>query len=391
MEHKNMRNYTVVNLDMTMADHGIRAVKRLVQFPRTAFYARHLCIIGNTNALKTIKNHEKSMRGLLQHCCHKSSMEMWRLALRLQSPHLMLFLILRLAPRITKFRLIDELTPQDSHLFPDLNELWATVPTIIQPQCNIKTFWFENVELDSEFLASLLRFMPPLETFCWDFAPVRNAGSRSWTTILQDHSRNSLRTFACVGYNLLENNIELPPDFQALRAIQIGGDYPAKPLVNFLPRSIETIYTERNGSQDCSFLFQNFELKNFPNLRSIIMLIQDLDSLLDVLYEDNSEIDELEGSFPKTDVFKHFFQSRINGLLSLNPRVANSRFMKWDTNIHGALLDGENFGKFRRSRFLDPKISDYPMMFGCWVKRDNLPSVLIAFKIGIDYEYVPFC
>lgn len=395
MEHKNMRTDTMIHLDLTSDDHDVEVVERLIQFPRAAFYARYLCIIGNTNVLKTIKNHKKSIRGLLRHCCDKSSMKMWRLALRLQSPQLMLFLILRLAPRITKFRLIDELTPQDPYSFPYLDELWATVPTIIQPQCNIKTVWFEKVELDSRFLASLLRFMPPLETFCWDFDKANNTHSLSWTKILQEHSRNSLHTFACVGCNLRETtlpngNIEFPRDFQSLRAIQLSGSYSFKPLVNFLPRSIETIYIEPFESEDSGSLFQNFELKNFPNLRSIL-LIENRHMMFDELDEYVFETVQLEKTHPTTDRFKDLFKLRVSGLFALNPRVAHSRFWKWRTNIHGALLDKEKFAEFGGSRFLDNKISGYPVMCGCRVKRDNLPSVLIAFKLGTNYEFVPFC
>lgn len=263
---------------------------------------------------------------------------------------------------------------RDSDPFHGLHELWGAIPRSIQPECNIKTIWMENAGLDSEFLASLLQFTPPLRTFCWGIDEICLF---SWQD-LQEHSKNSLETLAYVDFDSESHNIEFIQEFQCLRTIQLIGQHPPKSLAKFLPKSVEKLYfTEAHFDYPHTFssLFEEFDLARFPKLRSISFKM-----LVDSIFEHTGGYVNSAPDLPIIELVRKPFDVLVEALTTLNPKVLNCTLEQIESDTYECLLEGEDFLKLESSRFLVP--SDLPK-FGGLVERDNLPSVLLAFKVII--------
>ena len=338
-----MKHHFAVTLDMTNFEGCMSVIGRLAQKrSRFAFYARELFIRGESRDPRevSLENRMDISSLLLYQCNPKPKRDLWQLAVQFKSPQIMLFLALRLAPRITLVALVD-ISP-DCDYFGGFNTVWTSIPSSIQPRCNVTEIVIRDACLDEEFLSSLLRFTPPLKTFSW----YHHAGcGRVWLP-LQTHAGTSLKTLGCV--NAYDYDILFIEDFTSLQLVELCGHHIATSLARHLPVSIkEIIFKDVLDSYPVYLrsFFAGFKLTAFPNLQGIWLEV-DRQNLI----RQSGESEETCRQYSTFELARKPFKLMTKLLAKLNPEVAEASFQEFE-----------------------------PLVYGCHLENDNLYSIIIAF------------
>lgn len=338
-----MKHHFAVNLDMTDFEGCMSVIERLApKRSRFAFYARKLFIRGESRDPREVswENRMKISSLLLYQCSPKPKRNLWQLAVQFKSPQIMLFLALRLAPRITLVDLVD-LSP-DCDYFRGFNTVWTSISPSIQPRCNLTEIVIRDACLDGEFLSSLLRFTPPLKTFSW----YHHEGCEPVWLPLKTYAGTSLKTLGCL--NASDYDILFVEDFPSLRSIELCGRHLATSLARHLPVSIEEIIFKNALDSYPVYLrsfFAEFKLTAFPNLQGIWLEV-DRQNLI----RQSGDSEETCRQTSTFELARKPFKLMTKFLAKLNPEVAEAECQEFK-----------------------------PLVYGCHLKKDNLYSIVIAF------------